>query len=52
MTLTGRVVSMPCWLNRPQPRSAPYVIRYSLACVGEHGFEAWFSNSSAYDAQR
>jgi hypothetical protein len=28
------------------------VIRYSLACVGEHEFEAWFSNSAAYDAQR
>ncbi len=26
--------------------------RYSLACVGEHEFEAWFSNSAAYDAQR
>jgi hypothetical protein len=28
------------------------VIRYSLACVGEHRFEAWFSNSKAYDTQR
>jgi hypothetical protein len=28
------------------------VIRYSLACVGEHEFEAWFSNSAAYDGQR
>jgi hypothetical protein len=28
------------------------VIRYSLACVGEHEFEAWFSNSKAYDSQR
>jgi hypothetical protein len=28
------------------------VIRYSLACVGEHQFEAWFSDSAAYDAQR
>jgi len=28
------------------------VIRYSLACVGEHEFEAWFSNSAAYDTQR
>jgi hypothetical protein len=28
------------------------VIRYSLACVGEHRFEAWFSNSKAYDSQR
>jgi len=28
------------------------VIRYSLACVGEHEFEAWFSNSKAYDTQR
>lgn len=28
------------------------MIRYSLACVGEHEFEAWFSNSAAYDAQR
>jgi len=28
------------------------VIRYSLACVGEHEFEAWFSNSNAYDTQR
>lgn len=28
------------------------MIRYSLACVGEHEFEAWFSNSGAYDKQR
>ena len=28
------------------------MIRYSLACVGEHEFEAWFSNSAAYDTQR
>lgn len=28
------------------------MIRYSLACVGEHEFEAWFSNSEAYDKQR
>ena len=27
------------------------MIRYSLACVGEHKFEAWFSNSKAYDVQ-
>ena len=28
------------------------MIRYSLACVAEHEFEAWFSNSKAYDTQR
>jgi hypothetical protein len=28
------------------------VIRYSLVCIGEHEFEAWFSNSAAYDSQR
>jgi hypothetical protein len=28
------------------------MIRYSLACVGEHAFEAWFSDSAAYDKQR
>jgi hypothetical protein len=28
------------------------LIRYSLACVGEHEFEAWFSDSAAYDRQR
>ncbi len=28
------------------------MIRYALACVGEHEFEAWFSNAAAYDAQR
>jgi len=28
------------------------LIRYSLACVGEHEFEAWFSDSKAYDRQR
>lgn len=28
------------------------MIRYSLACVGEHEFEAWFSDSKAYDKQR
>ncbi|HEV7689347.1 MAG TPA: DUF1178 family protein [Hyphomonadaceae bacterium] len=27
------------------------MIRYSLACVGEHRFEAWFSNSKAYETQ-
>jgi hypothetical protein len=38
-------------ISRRQERS-PDVIRYSLACVGEHKFEAWFSNSKAYDTQR
>jgi hypothetical protein len=38
-------------ISRKQERS-PDVIRYSLACVGEHKFEAWFSNSKAYDTQR
>ena len=28
------------------------MIRYSLACVGEHEFEAWFSSSKTYDTQR
>lgn len=28
------------------------MIRYSLQCVVEHAFEAWFSDSAAYDAQR
>ena len=28
------------------------MIRYSLACLGEHEFEAWFSDSTAYDRQR
>lgn len=28
------------------------MIRYSLACVAEHEFEAWFSNSKTYDTQR
>ena len=28
------------------------MIRYALACVGDHEFEAWFSNSEAYDVQR
>jgi len=28
------------------------MIRYSLSCVGGHEFEAWFSNSAGYDAQR
>ena len=27
------------------------MIRYALKCVGDHRFEAWFSSSSAYDAQ-
>ena len=27
------------------------MIRYSLACVAEHAFEAWFSSSDAYDHQ-
>ena len=45
---------MPCWPNRPprEQESKNRVIRYSLACVGEHGFEAWVSDSSAYDVQR
>ena len=44
---------MRCW-QRPlqQPEEDRGVIRYSLACVGEHKFEAWFSNSKAYDVQR
>jgi hypothetical protein len=41
----------PSRLRREQ-EGATDVIRYSLACVGEHGFEAWFSDSAAYDAQR
>jgi hypothetical protein len=28
------------------------MIRYDLLCVGDHAFEAWFSNSEAYDLQR
>ena len=28
------------------------MIRYALKCVGDHRFEAWFSNSAAYDKQR
>jgi hypothetical protein len=28
------------------------MIRYALKCVGDHRFEAWFSNSEAYDKQR
>jgi hypothetical protein len=28
------------------------MIRYALKCVGDHRFEAWFSNSAAYDQQR
>ncbi len=27
------------------------MIRYALACDQEHGFEAWFASSSAYDEQ-
>jgi hypothetical protein len=28
------------------------MIRYALKCIGDHRFEAWFSNSEAYDKQR
>jgi hypothetical protein len=28
------------------------MIRYALKCVGDHRFEAWFSNSEAFDKQR
>ncbi len=28
------------------------MIRYSLACVDGHEFEAWFAGSEAYEAQR
>jgi hypothetical protein len=28
------------------------VIRYALACPDGHAFEAWFSNSDAFEAQR
>jgi hypothetical protein len=27
------------------------MIRYQLQCDAEHGFEAWFANSAAYDKQ-
>ena len=27
------------------------MIRYQLECDSEHGFEAWFANSAAYDKQ-
>src|ERR1043165_5028189 len=48
----GRARSIRFWPKQPQLRGAKQVIRYSLACVGEHKFEAWFSNSKAYDMQR
>jgi hypothetical protein len=28
------------------------MIRYDLACDREHGFDGWFPDSAAYDAQR
>ncbi|MEM6625264.1 MAG: DUF1178 family protein [Pseudomonadota bacterium] len=28
------------------------MIKYALTCPGDHQFEAWFSNSNAYDDQR
>ncbi len=28
------------------------MIRYALKCVGDHGFEAWFSDSESYVKQR
>ena len=28
------------------------MIRYALACAEGHGFEAWFSGSEAYEAQK
>ncbi len=28
------------------------MIRYALECIGEHRFEAWFSDSDAYEKQR
>jgi hypothetical protein len=28
------------------------MIRYSLACIDGHDFEAWFADSAAYDAQK
>ena len=28
------------------------MIRYALSCAEGHGFEAWFRDSAAYDAQR
>ena len=28
------------------------MIRYALECIGEHRFEAWFSDSEAYEKQR
>lgn len=40
----------------PGPKSrrgkAKTVIRYNLICRHEHEFEAWFSSSADYDAQR
>ena len=27
------------------------MIKYSLQCIENHGFEAWFANSEAYDKQ-
>ena len=27
------------------------MIRYALQCTADHGFEAWFSSSDAYDKQ-
>jgi hypothetical protein len=53
--LTLKASSIRCSLRLKQPEEKKGrldVIRYSLACVGEHEFEAWFSNSAAYDTQR
>src|SRR5690348_6972033 len=56
---TARAGSTSCWPSRRPPSQTvfgtegrKYVIRYSLACVGKHAFEAWFSDSKAYDTQR
>jgi len=50
---TGMAGSTRCWPKlRPNHRRAYDVIRYSSRRVVEHEFEAWFSNSAAYDAQR
>jgi hypothetical protein len=52
MISTDTGSSTACSPKQQQQHEAKEVIRYSLACVGEHQFEAWFSNSKAYDSQR
>ena len=49
--LKGMASWTPFWQISPE-RTLFKMIRYALHCIASHEFEAWFSNSDAFDSQK